>query len=241
MDSIELLQVSSAVNEFFHLHETGIEEYLLRRRTLGLWCDIVLQAFPRGHRWFTFRTSGSQGIAKSHCHHAATLMEEISSLARLFRGRSRIVAPAAPHHIYGFLFSILLPQELKLPVLNVRHWPMAKIVRALVPGDLVVGYPLLWQQFRLRARNFPQDVYGVTSTAPCDPLIIVSLRELGLARMTEVYGSSETGGIGYRHDPSRAYRLFGHWQRAPVKGKQSQEFALKRARGKSVLPPDILD
>jgi long-chain acyl-CoA synthetase len=241
MDSIELLQVSSAVDEFFHLHETGIEEYLLRHRSLGQWCDIVLQAFPRGHRHFTFRTSGSQGTAQSHSHRVSTLLQEISTWTRVFRGRRRIIAPIVPHHIYGFLFSILLPHTLKVPLLAVRHWPVGKILHALAPGDLMVGHPLFWQQLQLRARRLPADVYGVTSTAPCDPRIIESLKELGLARMTEVYGASETGGIGYRHDPARAYRLLGHWLRVPRKGKDGLQFALKRAGSKAMLAPDLLD
>jgi long-chain acyl-CoA synthetase len=241
MDSIELLQVSSAVDEFFHLHETGIEEYLLRHRSLGQWCDIVLQAFTRGHRHFTFRTSGSQGIAQSHSHRVSTLLQEISTWTRVFRGRRRIVAPIVPHHIYGFLFSILLPKALRIPVLTARHWPAGKILHALAPGDLVIGHPLFWQQLQLRTTRLPEDMYGVTSTAPCDPRIIESLKELGLARMTEIYGCSETGGIGYRHDPARAYWLLGHWLGVPVKGKGDPQFALKRAGSKPVLAPDILD
>ncbi len=240
MDSIELMQVSGVVDEFFHLHETGIEEYLLRYRTLGAWCDIVQQAFLKGHRRFTFRTSGSQGLPKPICHRAANLMEEIAPLARLFRGRQRMVSLVAPHHIYGFLFSMLLPQALRVPVLMGHRWPIAKILRRLAPGDLVIGYPLIWQQLQRRARLLPRDVQGVTSTAPCDPNIIRSLLDLGLARMTEVYGSSETGGIGYRHDCNRPYRLFKYWQRGAPASKKDHEFALKRGREKAVFAPDIL-
>jgi long-chain acyl-CoA synthetase len=241
MDSIELLQVSSAVDEFFHLHDTGIEEYLLRHRALGLWCDLVLQAYPGGQRHLTFRTSGSQGAAKSNTHRAATLMQEISCLARLFRGRERIVCLVAPHHIYGFLLSILLPQALAIPVVAARHWPVGKILRALAPGDLVVGHPLIWQELQRRANALPTDVHGVTSTAPCNPRLIAALRAMGLARMTEVYGSSETGGIGFRHDPARPYRLFAHWQRTQNRGAGAGEFGLKRGREKAVLLPDLLD
>jgi long-chain acyl-CoA synthetase len=240
MDSIELMQVSGVVDEFFHLHETGLEEYLLRDRSLGGWCDILQQAFLKGHRRFTFRTSGSQGLPKPSCHRAVNLMEETAQLARIFGGRQRVVSLVAPHHIYGFLFSMLLPQALNVAVVAGHRWPIAKILRRLAPGDLVIGYPLIWQQLQQRARRLPQDVQGVTSTAPCDPGIIQSLRHLGISRMTEVYGSSETGGIGYRHDFTRSYRLFEHWQRVPVTGKEVMEFALKRGKSKAIFAPDIL-
>ena len=241
LDSIELIQVSSAVDEFFHLHETGLEEYLLRHRALGRWCDIVLQAFLHGLRHFTFRTSGSQGAAQANCHRASTLLEEIATLARLFRGRRRIVACVPPHHIYGFLFSILLPQALDVPIVAMRKWPVSKILRALQPGDLVVGFPLIWQQLDARAKRFPDDVFGVTSTAPCDPRIIESLRDRGLARMTEVYGASETGGMGYRQDPARPYRLFSHWQRLKPNRQQGEDIPLKRVGMRAIIPPDRLE
>jgi long-chain acyl-CoA synthetase len=240
LDSIELLQISSAVDEFFHLHETGLEEYLLRHRTLGGWCDIVLQAFPRGHRHFTFRTSGSQGVAKANRHRTSPLLQEIAILARLFRGRRRIVASVSPHHIYGFLFSILLPQALRVPVVMAREWPATKVLRVLGAGDLVIGFPLMWQQIERRAKRISPDVFGVTSTAPCDPRIIESLRYLGLDKMTEVYGASETGGIGYRHDPAKPYRLFSHWQRLASQSKHGEDFSLKRPNAKAIVLPDRL-
>ena len=241
MDSIELMQAASAVDEFFHLHETGVEEYLLRHRSLGAWCDIVLQAFPNGHRHLTFRTSGSQGVAKVHQHRAAALLEETSALARLFPGRSRVVTLVAPHHIYGLLFSVLLPQALQLPVLDARNWTAGKILRNLQTGDLVIGFPLLWQALLRYGHRFPDDVFGVTSTAPCDAGLIIALGQAGLARMTEIYGSSETAGIGYRHDPSRAYRLFSHWDKVPLGRKSPPDYGLKRNGQKSILPPDLLD
>ena len=240
MDSIDLLQVASIVDEFFHLHETGVEEYLLRHRSLGLWCDIVLQAFVKGHKRFTFRTSGSQGTPKSVIHRASTILEEVSQLRGIFRGRRRVVSLGAPHHIYGFLFSVILPKALGVSVVDAFRWPATKIVKSILPGDLIIGYPLIWHELQKHARGFPSNVYGVTSTAPCDPDIVHSLIDLGLSRMTEIYGSSETGGVGYRHDTGKPYRLFGYWHRAPASKKLIGEFALKRGSARPIIAPDLL-
>ncbi len=240
MDSIDLLQVAAVVDEFFHLHETGVEEYLLRHRTLGSWCDIVLQALEKGHKRFTFRTSGSQGTPKAVIHRASTILEEVSQLRSIFRGRLRIVSLVAPHHIYGFLFSVMLPKELGASVVDAYRWPATKIVKSILPGDLIIGYPLIWHELQKRARGFPCNVYGVTSTAPCDPGIAHSLIDLGLSRMTEIYGSSETGGVGYRHDTGEPYRLFGYWHRVPASKKLMGQFALKRGSARQIVAPDLL-
>ncbi|GKT31277.1 AMP-binding protein, partial [Aduncisulcus paluster] len=71
---------------------------------------------------------------------------------------------------------------------------------------------MLWKKLEKLNCQFPENVYGVTSTGPCPAETINSLRGQGLARMTEVYGSSETGGVGFRHDPADMYTLLGHWE-----------------------------
>jgi 4-coumarate--CoA ligase len=59
--------------------------------------------------------------------------------------------------------------------------------------------------------EFPAGVHGVNSTGPCPPGLLSGLLERSLERMVEVYGSSETGGIGWREDPGDPCRLLPHW------------------------------
>ena len=127
------------------------------------------------------------------------------------------------------MFSLLLPQALQLPVLVARNWPARKILRNLVACDLVIGFPLLWQELHRHGHRLPDDVFGVTSTAPCDADSIIALRQAGLARMTEIYGASETAGIGYRHDASRAYRLFSYWERVPIRRRRGSRSGYRPA------------
>ena len=48
-DSLELVTLATALAEAVHLHESGIEDYLLARRTLGDWIAIVPQDSGRGN------------------------------------------------------------------------------------------------------------------------------------------------------------------------------------------------
>ena len=53
----------------------------------------------------------------------------------------------------------------------------------------------------------------MTSTAPCPPDVATAVSANGVARLVQVYGSSETAGVGWRDDPYGAYELFSYWRR----------------------------
>ena len=54
---------------------------------------------------------------------------------------------------------------------------------------------------------------GVTYTAPCPDALAQSLEKIGLGRLTQVYGSFETAGIGTRTAAADAFRLMPFWER----------------------------
>lgn len=211
-DSLELLRLASAVDELFHLHESGIEDYLLARRSLGEWADLVVTSRRECGRRLTFRTSGSTGEPKRCTHHVAHLEEEMREMAAALGPRRRVLLCAPPHHIYGFLFGVLLPRVLGAEAVDAQDWSPARLRRALQPGDLLVSHPTHWAALARAGLSMPGDVIGTTSTAPCPPTLIGALRALGLEAMVEIYGSSETAGLGYRRDTSLPYRLFEHWR-----------------------------
>ncbi|MES3020684.1 MAG: 4-coumarate--CoA ligase [Pseudomonadota bacterium] len=216
VDSLELMQLAGTLAQALHLHLSGVEDYLLARRTLGQWVDIAEVGLAHDARRITFHTSGSGGAPKP-CEHALEALEqEAAELARLFAGRRRLVVAVACHHLYGFLFSILLARALGLgadAVVDARAWLPGQLARRLLPGDLVLGHPAFWQGVADGALRLPADVVGVSSTAPCAPALARSLAANGLGALVEVYGSSETAGVGWRADPDAPFQLFGHWSR----------------------------
>ncbi|GAC1411470.1 MAG: hypothetical protein NVSMB64_21280 [Candidatus Velthaea sp.] len=215
VDSFDLLTLAQAVSSFFDLYQSGADELLLQRRSVGGWTQTVLEAWESAPPHLTFRTSGSTGVPAECRHTLATLHAEIQVLATLFAGRGRIVGIVPRHHIYGFLFTVLLPARLGLPFVDLRGAAVSEIQRALQPGDALVGFPLRWDDLAEARLPLVPGVVGVTSTGPCRPATIAALRALGLDEMFEIYGSSQTAGIAWRTDPAAPYRLFPYWSIAP--------------------------
>ena len=213
-DSLELLLLGTALAETIHLHESGIEDYLLARRTLDEWTDIARSGLSHFSAALTFRSSGSAGIPKPCIHSIDSLEQEVGELATLFPGRRRILRAVPSHHIYGFLFTVLLPRALGIgaeDIVDLRTSSPARLAQALRPGDLVVGHPEFWQAVARCVPRLPPDIVGVTSTAPCPPAVGTALDAAGLAHMVHLYGSTETAGIGWRTSHSEPYQLFRYW------------------------------
>jgi 4-coumarate--CoA ligase (photoactive yellow protein activation family) len=70
-----------------------------------------------------------------------------------------------------------------------------------------------WALLARHASALPAGVVGTTSTAPCPDATAQALATLGLQRLVQVYGSSETAGIAWRDAPAAAYELMAHWTR----------------------------
>jgi 4-coumarate--CoA ligase len=211
VDSLMRLECALRVNEFFHLHEVGSEDYLLVRRTVGDWVEVVEETLKRRFRAITFRTSGTTGVPKKCTHSIVDLDTEVVALISVAGQRDRVAALVPPHHIYGFQNSIRLPIHLGAAMTDLRSSGPGSWAGLMSPGDLVVATPHMWSLLADAGRGLPRDVVGVTSTAPMPAALWDKLRDLGLSRLIEIYGSSETTGIGWRDDPAAPFRLFDFW------------------------------
>lgn len=214
LDSLERLSVASALNETLHLHESGVEDLLLVRRRFGEWVHLAGLGLDHANLRLTFRTSGSSGMPKPCTHALASLQQEVDCLAALFAGRRRVLSAVPAHHIYGFLFTVLLPARWPdVAVHDVRRVTPQALAARLAPGDLLISHPAHWALMARHAGHLPPDVVGVSSTAPCPAAVASALSERGLQRLVQVYGSSETAGIGWRDSAVGPYRLMPHWSR----------------------------
>jgi long-chain acyl-CoA synthetase len=230
-DSLEMMALATAVSEATHMHRSGVADYLLARRSLGDWIEVVTASRERFDAEIAFRSSGTTAAPVTTSHPLVQLWEEIGELGELLGPRRRLIAAVPAHHIYGFLFTVLLPAQLGVAVLDVRDRAPASLAAELRPGDLVIGHPTFWGALARSVPCLPADVFGVSSTAPCPPRLAHDLADRGLGRLLQVYGSSETSGIGWRDTPDGDYRLLSHWQRAG-------EAALRRAQGPQLPIPD---
>jgi 4-coumarate--CoA ligase (photoactive yellow protein activation family) len=218
-DSLELMGAATALADLLGFARSGMEDALLAQTRLSDWIGTAHASLTIDDTMLTFRTSGSSGAPKRCGHTLAGLWREVEELALLLPGRRRILATVPAHHIYGFLFTVLLPQAgaEALPVIDLRGASAAALAGMLLPGDLVVGHPDFWGQLAALAPAFPQDVAGASSGAPCPDATAQVLHEGGL-RLLQVYGSSETAGVGWRWRAGEPYRLFPYWRRGVAEG-----------------------
>lgn len=216
-DSLELMQLSSALAMALSPQDGGALQQLHALPTVGQWAAAARDSLRRQSGKFGFATSGSTGRARYCYHDAPLLWQEVAALARLLPGRRRILCAVPAHHVYGFLFSILLPRALGLsgvPVVDLRASAPAALAGQLRSGDLVVAHPLYWSGVSDSGAALPGNVLGVSSGAPCPARVAQALRALGLATLMEVYGSSETAGVGWRTQEDAPYRCFPWWRAA---------------------------
>ena len=216
-DSLELMSAATSLADLLGFARAGMDDALLARTRLSDWTATARASLTREDSVLTFRTSGSSGTPKRCAHALADLWREVEELARLLPGRRRVLTAVPAHHIYGFLFTVLLPQagQAPLPVVDLRASSPAALAAQLEAGDLVVAHPDFWNAVAALAPAFPADVAGVSSGAPCPDPTARTLAAGGLC-LLQVYGSSETAGVGTRDAAGEPYRLLPYWRRGAV-------------------------
>lgn len=218
VDSLELLALSTALADAVRLRDADMAEALYAGTTVGQWTDLARQALAGAGEGagLGFRSSGSTGAPKSCVHPLAELAQEMQAMAAVLGPVRRIVCTVRSHHIYGFLFSALLPRLLGgAPVLDLHGRPPALVAARLAPGDLLLGYPELWTALVRLAPDWPEGLTGLTSTAPCPEPLNQALLSSGLGRLLHVYGSTETAGVGWRDGRELHFELHPFWTRDP--------------------------
>lgn len=218
-DSLDLMGAATALGDLLGFARAGMDDALLARTRLCDWVAAARASLAIDDSALTFRTSGSSGAPKRCSHALAHLWREVEELTQLLPGRGRVLSAVPAHHIYGFLFTVLLPQAgaAPLPVIDLRASSPAALLAVLTPGDVVIATPDFWKQVAALAPAFPLDVAGVSSGAPCADATAEALAAGGL-RLLQVYGSSETAGVGWREQAAAPYRLFPYWRRGAQHG-----------------------
>jgi len=214
-DSLDLMGAATSLADLLGFDRAGMGDALLAHTRLADWIAAAHASLDLDAGALTFRTSGSSGAPKRCTHRLDSLWREVDALAQLVPGRRRVWSAVPAHHIYGFLFTVLLPQAdgVPLAVSDLRGASPAVLASSLAPGDLVVAHPDFWGQVAALAPAFPPDVTGVSSGAPCPDATALALAA-GSLRLLQVYGSSETAGVGWRDAAAAPYRLLPYWRRA---------------------------
>ncbi|MET0341508.1 MAG: AMP-binding protein [Polyangiales bacterium] len=154
-------------------------------------------------------TSGSTGKPVAHVKGLAQLLAEPEAqLAAFALAHQRVVAAVAPQHIYGLLFGVLVPLlgggsfSRGTPLLPAEL--LREIARA--SAQVLVAVPPHLAALAAHGEGaLPALARVFSSAAPLPAATSIALRARGM-RVTEVLGSTETGGIATRSDPDAAWQ-----------------------------------
>ena len=230
LDSMEQLGALGALADTFDLDDAMLGQE--PPKTVGEWIDWIMGRHASGESCLIVKTSGSTGSPIACAHAMTDLLAEAAYLVTRFSKRRRFVALVPAHHLYGIIWTALMPALMGLPVIT-------RTIGAaldLAPGDLIVAVPDQWQAIQRLSARFPDDVVGVSSAGPLNDEIAADLLAAGLTRLVDIYGSTETGGIAIRELPATMYDLLPKWQLLPLGNNDSQ---LADYRGLHSLPDHV--
>jgi 4-coumarate--CoA ligase len=208
IDSLEVFGILAALAEMFDLDAAALTDEPPRRlRDLIEWAACA----PGGALGtITVATSGSTGHPKRCTHALADLLEEAAYFASMVAGRRRVIAMVPADHLYGLIWTALLPAVADLPVVERQIGARLE----LLPGDLVVAMPDQWRVLPRLAGSLPADVWGVSSGAPLPGDVEKAVLNGGVVRFLDVYGASELSAVAVRVAPDPDYRLLPRWRMA---------------------------
>ena len=173
-------------------------------------------AFPAQQRVAFAFTSGSTGEPKRHLRTWGALVHETRVAGRrlgLAAGSGGlVVATVPPQHMYGFVYSVMLPVLFGYLLTAERPFYPDDIRRVLAshphPGILVTT-PLHIRACVLDAACLPDIEFILSSTAPLDKDLAAQAECAFRTQVLEFYGSTETGAIAARRTvASNVWRAF---------------------------------
>jgi acyl-CoA synthetase (AMP-forming)/AMP-acid ligase II/3-hydroxymyristoyl/3-hydroxydecanoyl-(acyl carrier protein) dehydratase len=182
-------------------------------------CALAWRALDADAPALVVHTSGSTGTPQAIPKRLVQLTSEVATLEALFGARlgsAAIVATVSHQHIYGLLFKVLWPLAAGRPI-HAHSVNYPEQLAALMGGGpcVLVASPahlkrlpghLDWRAAALCLRAV------FSSGGPLDPETAAGAGALLGHVPTEIYGSSETGGIGWRQ---RTPGAAGAWQAMP--------------------------
>jgi acyl-coenzyme A synthetase/AMP-(fatty) acid ligase len=201
--------------------------------TSGTFAEAQDPAFPAEQLVAIAFTSGSTGVPKPYpkywggiVHEARIAGERLGLDARRAgpepkcrdaQGRARaaggqILATVPAQHMYGFVYSVILPAQWGYVIGAERPFYPEDIRRSLaaLPGPaILVTTPVHIRACVLDGVRFPPLDFILTSTAPLDAQLAAQAEALYDTRVQEFYGSTETGAIASRRQTDSAlWRTF---------------------------------
>lgn len=151
-----------------------------------------------------FSTSGSTGKSKLIKKPWAYIQAELDVLVNIFPQveAANILATVPHHHIYGLLFRLLLPMRLGARIYPQKIYPehlaaqLQSATNVVLISSPAFLHRLCQDNVLIAWRDSLTKV--ISSGGKLDATAALSIHQQLNIPVTEIYGSTESGGIGYR-------------------------------------------
>ncbi|MEM9234126.1 MAG: hypothetical protein AAGA69_07805, partial [Pseudomonadota bacterium] len=184
---------------------------------------------------FRFHPATPAGFVDTR-HSADNIFQDAGAIASLMQGRRRVVSLVSPHSLMGLVTTVMAPNLQGFDVVDARHLGPDELSVLVSFGDIVIATPTLWRYLADTLPGMANNVMGMTFGERFGPDLAGRLRSRGIGAMRELYGSTESGVIGWRDSPPEPFVLFDHWSRDGEKVVRHQPSGLAN----SMLPMDNL-
>lgn len=166
----------------------------------------------------TLFTSGSTGSAKAIKKYWYQLANEVACLATMFPQQQGCVLSTVTHkHIYGLLFKLLWPvfTHKKIICETIEYPEQVEAYCQTLDNLLLISSPSYLE--RTSKQLSPQASQKITQLFSSGGALSATVAEqfcrLNQQRITEIYGSTETGGIAWRQQVTQPqWQLFPNHQ-----------------------------
>jgi long-chain acyl-CoA synthetase len=209
------LEVSQRIQQFFQLYRWRVAANRNQPDTASGWAEFLPNLLLKADTsWvgLTVASSGTTGEPKQISHSKESLLAEVNTWNDLIPNARRVLSFVPSHHLYGLIWTVLWPGSRSIEVVDARDGE-----QELRSGDVIVAVPTQWRRLVSSLGAIPRGVTGISSAGQLSASLWNEAVALGLERMVEVYGSSETGGVATRESPGQGFRLALHWAASAIR------------------------
>lgn len=179
---------------------------------IGDWGDALLATVCAKLTSFQFKAAAREDDIENTFRNADEVYQHAAAAANLLNGRRRLISFVAPHSLIGFILAVLTPNLQRIDSIDARGQTPEALQSLLAYGDVVIATPTLWRYLMQEKVQAPDNAMAVTFGEAMTPELATDMRHAGFSVLRELYGSTETGLVGWRDSASDAFTLFDHWQ-----------------------------
>ena len=205
LDSLATYQALSYICEFFNINDEAKINAVLSSPNLQAFINLCVDALNSPNAAITFSTSGSESKPKKITHSLKSLQQEVESWVQIIPLVTHIYCAVPFKHIYGFIWGVLLPKMLNVTSCRLENALVHKT--KIENSSLVIGVPALLPLLERLPSESRRNTHLIVSTAPLDFITLSTLDGWHFRSAIQIYGSTETGGIGYRCGKREHYTL----------------------------------